>query len=213
MTVILKGALVSGTLIIAIGSQNAFVLRQGLSGSHVLPVVLTCFLCDVLLMTLGIFGVGTAVGSQPTVSAGLALAGAGFLFWYGARAFVRALTSTQTLQPGSRNGASARWNAVGATLAVTLLNPHVYLDTVVIVGGITVGFTSAEKLRFLLGALLASLAWFLALGYGARLLQPVFQTPRAWRVLDGLIGTVMWWIAVGLMRHGLSQLPALQWRP
>lgn len=204
---IMKGALVSASLIAAIGAQNAFVLRQGLAGAHILAVVLVCFICDVLLMALGIFGVGRFIEDRPILSAGVALAGAGFLLWYGARAFLSALHSDGSLQP-ARDGATSPSlaSAVGATLGVTLLNPHVYLDTVVIVGGIAGTLSHTAKLQFLAGALLASFVWFFGLGFGARLLQPVFRSARAWRILDLAISLVMGWIALGLLRHAGAQL-------
>lgn len=203
---ILRGALVSASLIAAIGAQNAFVLRQGIAGKHILVVVLVCFLCDVLLMALGIFGVGRFIDERPIFSGVVALAGAGFLLWYGARSLLSAFRSTGSLQPAGSAAVSATASgALGATLAITLLNPHVYLDTVVIVGGIAGTLDHSAKLEFLAGALLASLVWFFGLGFGARLLQPVFRSARAWRVLELVIGVTMWWIAFGLLRHAAAR--------
>jgi len=204
MDMILKGALVSGSLIVAIGAQNAFILRQGIAGRHVLAVVLVCFACDVMLMALGIFGIGRVIGERPSLSATLALVGAVFLLWYGARSFRSALSANSALQPDRGETAQGALAATAAAVAVTLLNPHVYLDTVVIVGGIAGTLDYSAKLRFLTGALLASFVWFFGLGFGARLLRPVFQSPRAWQLLDLGIGIVMWWIAFGLLQHAFG---------
>lgn len=201
-----QGFLVSGGLIIAIGAQNAFVLKQGLRRWQVLPIVLTCFLCDFFLMTLGIFGLGTLIGTSDKATLALAFVGALFLLVYGARAFRSAWRGGATLESADGTNADSVWQAVLLTLALTLLNPHVYLDTVVIVGGIAGTLSTAAKGWFLFGALLASALWFFALGFGARLLLPLFRRPLTWRLLDGVIGVVMWAIAFSLLRYGLARL-------
>lgn len=201
MNALLQGFLVSGGLIVAIGAQNAFVLKQGLRRWQVLPIVLTCFLCDFSLMTLGVFGLGTLIGASRAASIALALVGALFLTVYGARAFRAAWRGGATMSADGTEAAGSTQQAVLLTLAITLLNPHVYLDTVVIVGGIAGTLSPAAKALFLCGAVAASALWFFALGFGARLLLPLFRRPLTWRVLDAVIGVVMWAIAFSLLRY------------
>jgi L-lysine exporter family protein LysE/ArgO len=191
------GFATSAALIIAIGAQNAFVLRQGLKREHVLAVVSVCAFSDVLLITLGVAGLGTLVQGQPTLLALSRWGGAAFLFVYGAVAARRALAGEQlALQEAAPLGLRA---AVAACLAFTYLNPHCWLDTVVLLGAISAQWPAAERWVFGAGACSASIVWFFALGYGARLLTPLFAKPLAWRVLDALIAVVMWGIAGSLL--------------
>lgn len=207
MDLVIKGAMISGALIMAIGSQNAFVLKQGLLRQHILAVVLTCFVCDMLLMVMGVLGLGSLINASRTLSVLLAGFGALFLLWYGARSLFNAFQSSQTLDQAAGISADAgRRQVILSTLAITLLNPHVYLDTVVIIGGVAGTLPLADKALFLMGALLASLTWFFGLGYGARCLWPLLRKPKAWRVLELLIGGTMWWIAYGLVRFVLLVL-------
>lgn len=206
MNALLQGFLVSGGLIVAIGAQNAFVLKQGLRRWQVLPIVLTCFLCDFSLMTLGVFGLGTLIGASRAASVALALVGALFLTVYGARAFRAAWRGGAMMTADGAEAAGSARQAVLLTLAITLLNPHVYLDTVVIVGGIAGTLSPTAKVLFLCGAVAASALWFFALGFGARLLLPLFRRPLTWRVLDAVIGVVMWAIAFSLLRYAVALL-------
>ncbi|WP_298080739.1 LysE/ArgO family amino acid transporter [uncultured Cardiobacterium sp.] len=206
MNALLQGFLVSGGLIVAIGAQNAFVLKQSLRRWQVLPIVLTCFLCDFSLMTLGVFGLGTLIGESRVASVALALVGALFLAVYGARAFRAAWRGGATMSADGTEAAGSTQQAVLLTLAITLLNPHVYLDTVVIVGGIAGTLSPAAKALFLCGAVAASALWFFALGFGARLLLPLFRRPLTWRLLDAVIGVVMWAIAFSLLRYAVALL-------
>ena len=206
MHALLQRFLVSGGLIVAIGAQNAFVLKQGLRCWQVLPIVLTCFLCDFSLMTLGVFGLGTLIGESRVASVALALVGALFLLVYGARAFRAAWRGGAVMTDDGAEAAGSARQAVLLTLAITLLNPHVYLDTVVIVGGIAGTLSPAAKVLFLCGAVAASALWFFALGFGARLLLPLFRRPLTWRVLDTVIGVVMWAIAFSLLRYAVALL-------
>ena len=201
----LKGAMVASGLIIAIGAQNAFVLKQGLARQHIFWVALICFLCDAVLMSAGVLGLGALIKGSPVATLSLTLIGAVFLFWYGFNAFRSALMGTAHLEAAKQRvpNTSLR-TVVGTTLALTLLNPHVYLDTVVVLGGVAGTLTVAEKLPFLLGAVSVSGVWFFGLGYGARLLSPLFQKPRTWQALDLLIGVIMWWIALELLLYGAS---------
>ena len=197
----LQGAALGGGLIIAIGAQNAFVLRQGIKRAHVFAVVAVCIACDWVLIALGAAGFGMLVSAFPALTAVAAWGGAAFLFFYGAVSF-RSAMSDETLAAGGTDGRAALTTtgaAVGATLAVSLLNPHVYLDTVVLLGSVAAQHPMPGRLWFTIGAMSASAVWFAALGYGARLLAPLFQRPAAWRVLDISIGIIMWWIAGSLV--------------
>lgn len=200
-----KGFLVCGGLIIAIGAQNAFVLKQGLLKRHILAVILTCFACDFILISMGVLGLGNLISESQVASQALAIVGALFLLVYGARAFRSAYSGNSVLNLEEETGQQGSvLNAVMATLAVTLLNPHVYLDCFAIIGGIAGTLTAAEKGWFLAGALCTSLLWFFSLGYGARLLIPLFKRPITWRILDGGIGIVMWLIAFSLAKYAID---------
>jgi L-lysine exporter family protein LysE/ArgO len=178
-------------LIVAIGAQNAFVLRQGLRREHLPQVVLFCFGADTLLVAAGVAGMAQVLANQPTLAIGLAAGGAVFLFAYAALALKRAIRP-QGLQPVDAPGLRAPLKAVMLQLAAfTLLNPHVYLDTVVLIGSVGAAQPGAAKWCFVAGAGLASLAWFSALGFGARFLAPWLSRPGAWRWLDAGVGLVM----------------------
>jgi L-lysine exporter family protein LysE/ArgO len=183
------------SLIVAIGAQNAFLLRQGLAGRHVAPVTAVCVLSDVALIAAGVAGAGVLVTRFPAVVTAVRLGGAVFLLGYAVLAARRALRPG-VLTPGAAAAGPAA--AVTTALALTWLNPHVYLDTVVLLGGLS-GAWGGARWWFATGAAVASLLWFVALGYGAGLLRPVFARPGAWRVLDALIALVMTALAVGLV--------------
>jgi L-lysine exporter family protein LysE/ArgO len=195
----LTGALLGGSLIVAIGAQNAFLLRQGLQGRHVGVLVAFCAGADLLLMAAGVAGLGAAIGRAPALTAVLTLGGAAFLALYGV------LAARRALHPGVLAAATARplsrGQALAQAAAFTFLNPHVYLDTVVLVGAIGAQQPAVLRPAFVAGAGLASLAWFSALGYGARLLAPWLARPAAWRWLDGVIALTMWALAAGLLLH------------
>ncbi|MDY0087618.1 MAG: LysE/ArgO family amino acid transporter [Coriobacteriia bacterium] len=196
----LAGIALGASLVIAIGAQNAFVLQQGLRRQHVLVVATICSLIDAGLIALGAAGFGSLISSSPTLTAFAAWGGAAFLFAYGLRS-LRAATRGRTLEE-TAGGQVERYGdlrrVVAYTLAVSLLNPHVYLDTVVILGTVAAGYPSAERVWFAAGAMTASFVWFFSLAYGARALAPLFSRPRAWQVLDVAIALVMWWIAASL---------------
>jgi len=191
------GFATSAALIIAIGAQNAFVLRQGLKREHVFAVVLVCALSDALLITLGVAGLGGWVREHPDALQIARYGGAAFLVAYGVLAARRAL-HTETLRPAQGEPLSLR-AALLACLAFTYLNPHCYLDTVVLLGSIASQRPDAERAWFGIGATSASFVWFFGLGYGARALQPLFARPVAWKILDGAIALVMWGIAASLL--------------
>jgi len=197
----LQGFLLSAGLIIAIGAQNAFVLRQGLRREHVLIVATICFVSDVLLIALGCAGFGTLVQSQPLLLAAVRWIGAAFLIAYGARSAWAALRP-QALE-ASRNAAPlSRRQVVLATLALTWLNPHVYLDTVLLVGGLAGRYAALPRVAFACGAATISAFWFYGLAYGAGRLAPLFRQPLTWRLLDLGIALTMWAIAISLLRSG-----------
>ncbi|WP_188546832.1 LysE/ArgO family amino acid transporter [Rhodococcoides trifolii] len=185
------------SLIVAIGAQNAFVLRQGLQRAHVLPIVAVCALSDAVLIVAGVAGVGAVVDRFPTALTVVRIGGAVFLLCYGLMALNRARKPAALSVAGAGTGSLAA--AVATCLALTWLNPHVYLDTVVFLGSI--GNQQGGDLRwwFAAGAALGSIVWFTGLGYGSRLLAPLFARPSAWRVLDVLIGVVMLALAISLV--------------
>ncbi len=203
ITALLSGFTAGAGLIIAIGSQNAFVLRQGLLRHHVGVIVAMTSLSDMLLITLGVAGIGFLITEWPQLIIALQYGGAAFLAWYGLLAAKRAITGSGALE-ASQSGAQASLSKVVLTcLAFTFLNPHVYLDTMVLLGSLSTHYIGLGQIAFAVGACLASLVWFVALGYGARLLRPLFGNPNAWRVLDGFIAVFMLllssWMAFGTL--------------
>lgn len=191
------GATLGLTLIVAIGAQNAFVLRQGLRREHVGAIVAFCAVADALLMLAGIAGLAQLLGERPGLARWLTAFGAAFLTGYGLRALGRA-RRPEALLAGQGVARISLAQALAQTAAFTLLNPHVYLDTVLLVGSVGAQM-GPERWWFAAGAALSSVAWFSALGYGARWLAPVFARPRAWQVLDALIGVVMLALAAMLV--------------
>lgn len=202
-TAYLAGLGAGAGLIIAIGAQNAFVLRQGLQRHFIGSVVAVCILADVGLILLGVAGMGLAVKQHPSLLEWLRYVGAAFLAVYGLLALRRAWQGESGLQPVG-NGPLSRGRIVLACLAFTLLNPHVYLDTVVLLGSLSTHYEGNARWLFAAGASTASVLWFLALGYGARLLLPVFRSPLAWRVFDVAIAVFMLTLAVVLLRQSVS---------
>lgn len=191
----IAGFVASAVLIIAIGAQNAFVLRQGLRREHVLPVVLTCALSDLALISAGIAGLGAALTAQPVLITVIRWSGAAFLLGYAVLAARRALHPA-SLDPAPPAPATLRATLL-TCLTLTYLNPHVYLDTVLLLG--SVAQQHASQWAFGLGASTASLAWFVSLGAGARRLAPLLARPSAWRVLDGSIALVMAGLGIALI--------------
>jgi L-lysine exporter family protein LysE/ArgO len=185
------------SLIVAIGAQNAFVLRQGLTRSHVLPIVAVCAVSDAILILAGISGIGALLEHAPSLITFVRIAGAVFLLSYAVFAAKRALRP-QTLAP-DQHGNGSRLTAITMALALTWLNPHVYLDTVVLMGSIANGRGEIGRWWFAAGAITASAIWFAALGYGAQLLTPLFAKPNAWRILDAIIAVMMTVLGVSLL--------------
>ena len=197
----LKGFGVGAGLIIAIGAQNAFVLSQGVRRSYPLLIALICWFCDCVLITAGVAGLGKIISTHPGWMRLTAWGGAAFLIVYGFRSLRSALAGGH-LETNGGSLATTR-EAVLTTLAVTLLNPHVYLDTVVLLGSLSGQFVGTGRYAFAAGAIFASLAWFLSLSLGARLLAPLFRKRIAWRILDSLVCLTMWGIAVSLLKQVL----------
>lgn len=197
-SVFIQGLALALGLIVAIGAQNAFVLRQALRREHVGLVVVFCTLADALLIAAGVFGMAEALGNRPELARVLALAGACFLLVYGGRALRRAC-QVHRLETAAGGSAASRGAVMAQAAAFTLLNPHVYLDTVLLVGSIGAQHPNALQGWFIAGASSGSLLWFVLLGYGARWLAPWFARPRAWQLLDALIALTMWLLAALLV--------------
>lgn len=193
----LQGFAIGLSLIVAIGAQNAFVLKQGLKKQAVFWVCFVCALSDSILVVLGITGFATVIQLYPELVGFAKWAGAVFLLWYGLQHAIQAFQSNQSLHAGSQNEIQLS-KIIIVCLALTWLNPHVYLDTVVLIGSISTQFEQT-KLYFALGVITASWFFFFSLGYGARVLIPVFANPKAWKVLDVVIALIMWSIAISLM--------------
>ncbi|MTI11195.1 LysE/ArgO family amino acid transporter [Curvivirga aplysinae] len=197
-TAALQGFLLGAGLIIAIGAQNAFILKQGLKREYVFALSTFCFLSDALLIIAGIAGMGTLVSSNPTFTKIAAIGGALFLIWFGFNSF-RSAFKGESLSASKESSPKSLWKAVALVAALTWLNPHVYLDTVVMLGSIAGQYPADERIYFAGGAVFASMAWFYTLGYGAAWLAPIFAKPMSWKILDFSIGIVMWLIAYSLI--------------
>lgn len=196
-TPLLAGLGTGLSLIVAIGAQNAFVLRQGIRREHVCAVVVLCALSDAVLIFAGVVGVGALVSAAPWVLTVSRWAGAAFLVAYAFQALRRAIRPA-ALTTGTA-GSGSRASALGATAALTWLNPHVYLDTMVLLGSIANAQGDPGRWVFGAGAVLGSFLWFPLLGFGARALAGFFARPASWRMLDCLVGAVMLLVAAGLV--------------
>jgi L-lysine exporter family protein LysE/ArgO len=193
----LAGFLLGGSLIVAIGAQNAFVIRQGALNAHVFWICLFCCVCDAVLIWAGVFGLGALIKLVPLFIPVLTYGGAAFLIWYGIKALMRALNPSGMVT--SSESAGSLKAALAACAAFTLLNPHVYLDTVVLVGSIANARPPGDQVPFATGASIASLTWFFALGYGAKALGPWLTQPKVWRVIDFAIAAIMFLLALKLL--------------
>lgn len=198
MAIFFTGLTMGLSLIVAIGAQNAFVLRQGLRGRHVFQVCLTCAVSDAILILLGVTGFGWIAARLPWIDPVMRYGGAAFLFVYGARSLRSAFGAGGALKAAGGGDESLAATLL-ACLALTWLNPHVYLDTVVLLGTISTQ-VGDQRAAFAAGAISGSFLFFFGLGYGAALLRPVFARPTAWRLLEGAIALVMWAIALRLVR-------------
>lgn len=196
ITSFLPGFVLSLTLILAIGAQNAFILRQGLRHEHVFWVCLTCAVSDALLIAAGVAGFGALAKAVPWFETAMRYGGSAFLIWYGFQNALSAWRGGSALEAEGQGTQSLR-RAILTVLALTWLNPHVYLDTVVLLGSISAQYP--DRLAFGTGAVTASFVFFFTLGYGARLLSPLFAKPRSWQLLDVIIALTMWAIAAKLL--------------
>jgi L-lysine exporter family protein LysE/ArgO len=198
-TVLAQGFSSTAVLIVAIGAQNAFVLRQGLRREHIMAVVAVCALSDAVLIHVGVWGMGTAAATHPALALGARVFGALYLIVYAWRSLQRAW-SPQALAVDAAHQRTPLAQVLGTTFALTWLNPHVYLDTVLLLGSMASPFAGMERAAFAAGASLASAVWFTTLGWGARWLAPLFATPQAWRILDAGIALLMLGLAALLLR-------------
>ena len=193
----LAGFALGGSLIIAIGAQNAFVIRQGVLNQYVFWVCLFCSLSDTILIWSGIYGLAAVLAVAPQLLALLRYGGAVFLIWYGVKAFRRAL-NPGAMRDSDRSTRSLA-SAIAMCAAFTWLNPHVFIDTVVLVGSIANARAAGERAPFAVGASLASFVWFFVIGYGAKALRGPLSQPKVWRGIDLAIAGIMFWIAIKLL--------------
>jgi L-lysine exporter family protein LysE/ArgO len=194
---VLAGFALGGSLIVAIGAQNAFVIRQGVIGKHLFWVCLFCALSDALLIWSGTYGLSAILKTLPQLIAVMTYGGAAFLIWYGIKAARRAI-HPKAMQDSSTSS-DGLWSALASCAAFTFLNPHVYLDTVILVGSIANARPQGEQAAFASGATIASFIWFFVIGYGAGLLRPWLSRPKVWRAIDAVIAAVMFLLAAKLL--------------
>jgi len=195
----IKGYGISSGLIMAIGAQNAFVLKKGITKSHVFVVAILCSIIDALMITLGASGLGAIIANNVYLLDIARYGGAAFLFCYGTKSFYSSFFLTRSIEDVISDSSNNLKATIITILAVSFLNPHLYLDTVVLLGSIGAQIVEHERAYFTIGAICASCLWFFALAYGAGYLSPLFQKPISWKILDGFIGVVMWSIAVSLI--------------
>ncbi|MCF8069004.1 MAG: LysE/ArgO family amino acid transporter [Desulfobacterales bacterium] len=193
----IQGFVTGGGLIVAIGAQNAFVLSQGIRKNHHKIIALVCIICDSVFITVGVAGVGAVICANPAFSQWVTWGGAAFLLFYGGSSLRSAIRGGRL--EGSDRVARSLSAAVFTTLAVTLLNPHFYLDTVLLLGSISSRYQEESRLFFLAGAISASTLWFISLSIGGQMLAPLFKKQISWRILDGLVCVTMWFMAVLLL--------------
>ncbi|MDW5417505.1 MULTISPECIES: LysE/ArgO family amino acid transporter [unclassified Iodobacter] len=197
---ILNGAALSASLIMAIGAQNTFVLRQGLTRQHIFLTALMCTLCDLFLMSLGVAGMGHLLAAMPNLQRWMAIFGTVFVLWYGFNAFKNALHPSTLADDHRERAFGTPSKVILAGLAFSFLNPHSLLDTVVLVGSIGAQQLASERPFFVMGAVGFSAIWFFSLAYGSSKLSHLFSSPKAWRILDIAIGFMMLAIAYSLIK-------------
>lgn len=196
--VLLKGFLVFAAIIVAIGGQNAFVLKQALLKNHSILVGSICAFCDFVLIFLGVFGLGSIVNQSPILLISISVFGIIFVLGFASKCFYASYKNSYDFRLDSEQKSQNKIKTILATLAVTLLNPHVYLDTVIIVGGVGASLPEKQKFFYALGGSLASFVWFAILVFGAKALIPLFKKKHTWQILDILIGLIMVFIAFDL---------------
>jgi len=198
--VFLQGLGLGASLIMAIGAQNAHVIRTGVRGQHMLATVLTCIVVDVALIGLGIAGLGALIEASPTAMAAARYGGGAFLVWYGWRCWKSSLQGGASLELSANEKSQTLGRALATVLALSLLNPHVYLDTVVLLGAVGSSLAGEARASFAAGAMTASVLWFTMLGLGAQRFASVLGRPAVWRVIEGMTGTLMLVLAALLLR-------------
>ena len=203
-TIIIEGFGVGAGLIIAIGSQNAFVLKKGIMKQHVFITALTCSIIDMLLIILGSMGLGTIISKTPILMISATLFGIVFLSMYGIKSFMAVFQSKSLNSEEDKEDSTSLKVTLITLLAFTLLNPHVYLDTVVLLGSIGARYPIVDRTNFVIGACMASFVWFFGLAYGARFFSPLFKKDITWKILDFVIGCVMLTIVYKLFEFGIS---------
>jgi len=203
LNVFFKGFSLGLGLIVAIGAQNAFVLSNALKKNHTLILVLACIVFDVIGITLGVAGIGAFVAGKEWLMNVFSWGGAAFLLFYGFTSFQSAFKD-QRMDSGAGEDRDNVKTLLLALMAVTFLNPHYYLDTVILIGSIAAHYVGGERITFWLGTISASFVWFFTLGFGAALLIPLFKKSITWKILDFSIGCVMWYIAYGLVQTALA---------
>lgn len=206
ITVASQGFGISFGLIVAIGAQNSYVIKKGILKENVFAVALTCFLIDVTLVTLGTLGLGSIIGSNRLFLILSTVFGVLFLTYYGISSILRAIKNSEALTIEEGNDSSTLKKTLLTLLALSLLNPHVYLDTVILIGSVGSKYAAYQKLDFLIGTYSASFIWFFGLAYGARILIPIFKKEITWKILDVFIGITMLTIAYGLVQYALKSL-------
>lgn len=201
LAVYLSALGIASGLIVGVGPQNAFVIRQGIGRRHVLPIVLTCIACEVFFIALGVWGFGAWIASQSWLMTWMVWFGASFIAWLGYRSLVSAFKAKQLESQGAVETSLAR--ALKGILGVSFLNPYLWMD-VALIGGLSSAYGTGNKLAFLLGCVTAAAVWFFGIGFGAGRLAPLFASSKSWRVLDGTIACVMFVTACMLVaRFGL----------
>ena len=198
-----NGLLIAAGLIMVIGAQNAYVLQQGLLKNHVFTLCTICFAADAMLIIMGVAGLGSHIARYPLILKTAAFLGAGILLFYACKS-LRAAFRAEALTAPAGAGQTARGPAVATLLALTFLNPHVYLDTVLLIGSVSTQYRDAALTAFTVGAVSASGLWFYSLGYCAKTLSPVLARPSAWRKLNIAIALIMLLVAFSLLRYGLN---------
>lgn len=195
----LVGATTSLSLIVAIGAQNAYILKQGIIGRFVGPIILFCIFSDALLIGLGVFGLGFLIEGAPWILEVFRWGGGAFLLWYGTSAALRAFKPSSMTVDMSSTGPKTLTHALMFAGAMTYLNPHTYLDTVILLGSLANQHGAEGRWLYYAGTVTGSAIWFVALGFGARYLRPLFAKPAAWRILDALIACIMFFLAFKIM--------------
>lgn len=192
---LLEGFGISASLIMAIGAQNAFVLKQGLKKQYLFMTAFICFLCDSALIALGVTGIGELLSDLPILLSVMRWGGALFLVGYGIRSLMNVFHPHSLVADMSDKGTKNRYTTLLTLLGFTFLNPHTYLDTFLLIGTVGAEHPPEEHLPFIIGAMSASLVWFFGLTYGASKLSPLFKNPRAWQVMDSIMAIIMFVIA------------------